>query len=425
LKKTKTNPPISAKRTIPLLILFAALACGSFSSGASARPRPGGQTDTRAEVYNLRSYTHPNSTRIVLDIGATREYVFAESRETGQINVDIFQARLNPSVSEGSVPTGGDYIGAVRLTQKSANTVRLTAAVNFSRIKNFQVFPLREPFRIVIDIFPLEPGEAPAPARPAGDKTAPPEKPSTVPARSPLPTRSGYSLARQLGIGVGKIVIDPGHGGVDPGCLDAEGHLEKDIALDISLRLKALLAGHGTMKVTLTRESDILVPLETRTWLANKEKADLFLSVHVNAFRDKARRGVQTFFLNFNPDPQVQELAARENATSTKTMAGLGEILQKLLNNTRILESRDLAQIIQSNLVKCLSRQYSEIKDLGTRGAPFYVLIGLDRPAVLVEVSHFSNATEAARLMDPAYRQKIAQGIYEGLLDYIHSLGKG
>jgi N-acetylmuramoyl-L-alanine amidase len=405
------------------------LAFSSFSSTAPARPGRGGQTDTRAEVYNLRSYTHPNSTRIVLDIGATREYIFTESRETGQINVDIFQARLNPSVSEGSVPTGGDYIGAVRLTQKSANTVRLTAAVNFSRIKNFQVFPLREPFRIVIDIFPLEPGEAPAPVppptRPAGDKTAPPEKTTAAPSRAPLPTRSGYSLARQLGIGVGKIVIDPGHGGLDPGCLDAEGHMEKDVTLDISLRLKALLAKHPDMKVTLTRESDIRVPLETITWLANKEKSDLFVSVHVNAFRDKARRGVQTFFLNFNPDPQVQELAARENATSTKTMAGLGEILQKLLNNTRILESRDLAQIIQSNLVKCLSRQYSEIKDLGTRGAPFYVLIGLDRPAVLVEVSHFSNAKEAARLMDPAYRQSIAQGIYEGLLDYIHSLGKG
>jgi N-acetylmuramoyl-L-alanine amidase len=409
-----------------VVILFAALTFSSFSSTAPGR---GGQTDTRAEVYNLRSYTHPNSTRIVLDIGATREYVFSESRETGQINVDIFQARLNPSVSEGSVPTGGDYIGAVRLIQKTQNTVRLTAAVNFSRIKNYQVFPLREPFRIVIDIFPLEPGESPPPAppptRPAGDKTAPPEKTTAAPSRAPLPTRSGYSLARQLGIGVSKIVIDPGHGGVDPGCLDAEGHMEKDITLDISLRLKVLLAKHPAMKVILTRESDIRVPLETITWLANKEKSDLFVSVHVNAFRDKARRGVQTFFLNFNPDPQVQELAARENATSTKTMAGLGEILQKLLNNTRILESRDLAQIIQSNLVKCLSRQYSEIKDLGTRGAPFYVLIGLDRPAVLVEVSHFSNAAEAARLMDPTYRQRIAQGIYEGLLDYIHSLGKG
>jgi N-acetylmuramoyl-L-alanine amidase len=313
--------------------------------------------------------------------------------------------------------------------QKSANTVRLTAAVNFSRIKNYQVFPLRDPFRIVVDIFPLEPGEAPAPApptaRPAGDKTPPIEKPAASSSRAPLPTRSGYSLARQLGIGVSKIVIDPGHGGVDPGCLDAEGHMEKDVTLDISLRLKALLAARRDIDVILTRETDILVPLETRTVLANQKKADLFVSVHVNAFRDKARRGVETFFLNFSPDPRVNELAARENATTTKTIGEMDKIIKRIVESSKIIESRELAQKIQTNLVQCLSRQYSDIKDLGAKGGPFWTLIGSGMPSVLVEVSHFSNPKEAARLMDPTYRQKIAQGIYDGLLDYIQSLGKG
>jgi N-acetylmuramoyl-L-alanine amidase len=425
LKKTKTNPSLSAKRAVTLLVLFAALAPGSFSSAAPARSAPRGQTDTRAEVYNLRSYTHPNFTRIVVDIGVVREYTAAESREAGQINVDIFQARLNPIVSEGSVPSGGDYIGAVRLMQKSPLTVRLTAAVNFSRIKRYQVFHVLDPFRIVIDIFPLDPGEAPEPAPLAAGKTAPPSKQPTTPVHPAQPARSGYSMARQLGLGVRTIVIDPGHGGVDPGCLDDSGHLEKEVNLDISLRLKALLVAHRDIDVILTRETDILVPLETRTVLANQKKADLFISVHVNAFRDKGRRGVETFFLNFSPDPRVNELAARENATTTKTIGEMDKIIRKIVESSKIIESRELAQKIQTNLVQCLSRQYSDIRDLGAKGGPFWTLIGSGMPSVLVEVSHFSNPKEAVRLMDPAYRQKIAQGIYDGLLGYIQSLGKG
>jgi N-acetylmuramoyl-L-alanine amidase len=342
-----------------------------------------------------------------------REYAAAESREAGQITVDIFQARLNPIVNEGAVPTGGDYIGAVRVVQKSPSTVRLTAAVNFSRIKRYQVFHVLDPFRIVVDIFPLDAGETQEPARPA---TA---------IHPPQPAKSGYSMARQLGLGVRTIVIDPGHGGVDPGCLDDAGHPEKEVNLDISLRLKALLAARKDIDVILTRETDIHVPLETRTVLANQKKADLFISIHVNAFIDKRRRGIETFFLNFSPDPRVNELAARENATTTKTIGEMEKIIKKIVETSKVIESRELAQKIQANLILNLSRQYSEIKDLGTRGGPFWVLIGSGMPAVLVEVSHFSNPKEAARLMETAYRQRIAQGIYEGLLGYIQSLGKG
>ncbi|MGD0782671.1 MAG: N-acetylmuramoyl-L-alanine amidase [Candidatus Aminicenantales bacterium] len=408
---------------------LAAAACflvPAASGGPAPRPAtPPGQTDTRAEVYNLRSYTHPNFTRIVVDIGVLREYAAVESREAGQINVDIFQARLNPIVSEGSVPTGGDYIGAVRIIQKSPTTVRLTAAVNFSRIKRYQVFHVLDPFRIVVDIFPLDQGEAPEPAPPAAAKTGPPAKGPSASVHPAQPARSGYSMARQLGLGVRTIVIDPGHGGVDPGCLDDAGHVEKEVTLDISLRLKALLATRKDIDVILTRETDIHVPLETRTVLANQKKADLFISIHVNAFRDKSRRGIETFFLNFSPDPLVNELAARENATTTKTIGAMESIIKKIVETSKIIESRELAQKIQADLVQYLSRQYSEIKDLGTRGGPFWVLIGSGMPAVLVEVSHFSNPKEAARLMDPSYRQKIAQGIFEGVLDYIQSLGKG
>jgi N-acetylmuramoyl-L-alanine amidase len=302
------------------------------------------------------------------------------------------------------------------------STVRLQAAVNFGRIERTQVFPLQDPFRIVVDIFPLEPGEAPAP--PPAKSTRPPEPESKTP-QPAKPASSGYTMARQLGLGIKTIVIDPGHGGIDPGCLDAKGHMEKVTALDISQRLKALLTAGGEFDVILTRDSDIHVPLETRTVLANQKKADLFISIHVNAYSDKRRRGIETFFLNISPDPQVKELAARENATTSKTIGEMEAILSRLAQSSRIVESHELAQKIQGNLVQYLSRAYAGVQDLGTRGGPFWVLIGSDMPAVLVEVSHFSNVEEAARLQDVAYRQKAAEGIAAGIRAYRKSLGKG
>ena len=231
----RTLPPLAAA----VLSLLAAAAGGTGSPALS----PVQAVDPRAEVYNLRTYTHANFTRLVLDIGVLREFVTAEARDTGMITVDILQARLNPMVPTAVVPTGGDYIGGVRLIQKTPSTVRLQAAVNFGRIKRTQVFPLQDPFRIVVDIFPREPGEAPDPP-PA--KAPRPGEPVTKAPQPAKPASSGYTMARQLGLGIKTIVIDPGHGGADPGCLDAKGHMEKVTALDISQRLKALLTAGGS-----------------------------------------------------------------------------------------------------------------------------------------------------------------------------------
>ncbi len=404
--------------TAAVLSLLAAAAGGAGSLALS----PVQTVDPRAEVYNLRTYTHANFTRLVLDIGVLREFVTSEARDTGMITVDILQARLNPMVPTAVVPTGGDYIGGVRLIQKTPSTVRLQAAVNFSRIKRTQVFPLQDPFRIVVDIFPREPGEAPA-AAPA--KAPRPDEPGTKTPQPAKPATSGYTMARQLGLGIKTIVIDPGHGGADPGCLDAKGHMEKVTALDISQRLKALLTAGGEFDVILTRDSDIHVPLETRTVLANQKRADLFISVHVNAFSDKRRRGIETYYLDVNQDQRVKELAARENATTSKTIGEMDAIMDRLKRSSRMGESQELAQKIQGNLIQYLSRSYPDVKDLGTRGGPLWVLIGSDMPAVLVEVSHFSNVEEAARLQEVAYRQKAAEGIAAGIRAYRKSLGKG
>jgi N-acetylmuramoyl-L-alanine amidase len=371
-----------------------------------------------AEIHNLRYYTHPNFTRIVLDVSVLREYVWNETLTPSEITVDVFQARLNPIVPEESAPSRADYLKRLRIAQKSPTTVRLTIEADLSRVRLYQVYNVADPFRIVIDIYPKD-KTGPA----ATEAPAPAPKPKTPQPAEPV--RGGYSLARQLGLGVRTIILDPGHGGSDPGCLDPAGPQEKDLNLDIALRLKAILEAETDLSVILTRETDIHVPLETRTVVANQRKADLFISIHVNAFRSKTRRGIETFFLNFSPDPAVNELAARENATTTKTIGEMDKIIRKIAQNSRIIESRVLAEKIQANLVQYLARRYANVKDLGAKGGPFWTLLGSEMPSILVEVAHLSNPDESKRLQDPAFRQNAARGIFEGLAAYIRSLGKG
>lgn len=359
------------------------------------------------EITNLRSYTHPTHTRIVVDIGSLREFSSAELKEPDRIYVDIYQARLNPILHGKTFYEKCDYLKEIRIAQKSPTTVRLVAELDFGKVERYQVFPLFDPFRVVVDIFPKE--------------TAPDAK-SPQP---PQPTTSGYSMARQLGLGIQTVVIDPGHGGQDPGCISRRGNREKDIVLDVGLELKNLLADGKALDVVMTRESDVYIPLENRTVIANQKKADLFISIHANAHRNRKRQGVETFFLNFSPDPQVNEIAARENATSTKTIGEMKDTIKKIVQNSKIVESRDLAEKIQKNLVKCLSQKYGAVQNLGVKGGPFWVLIGGEMPSVLVEISHLSNSQEEERLRSPAYRKQVARGIYEGILEYMRSLGKG
>lgn len=396
-----------------LLFLAAAAAIGA----AQTAPAVKQEGPALAEVYNVRSYSHPNYTRIVLDVGVLREYVWNEIKDPSEINVDVMQARLNPIVPGSFDPAGSGYIKRLRVTQKTPTTVRLTIEADMARVRRYEIFNLFDPFRIVIDIYPKDtpPGSPMITTPPPAEKIPKPAQPA----------RGGYSLARQLGLGVRTIILDPGHGGADPGCLDPAGPQEKDLTLDIALKLKAILEAESDLAVLLTRETDIRVPLETRTIVANQQKADLFISIHVNAFRLKTRRGIETFFLNFSPDPMVNELAAKENATTTKTIGEMEKIIKKIAQNSRIVESRELAQMIQTDLTKSLSRRYTDVKDLGAKGGPFWTLLGSEMPSVLVEVAHLSNPVEAKRLQDPAFRQNVARGIFEGIKSYIRSLGKG
>jgi len=394
------------------------------------------QDDPRAEIVNLRKYTHPNFTRVVLDIGKLREYTFGELRDPGRIYIDVLQAKLNPILQGQSYPVKAEYVSQIRISQKTTSTVRLVVDVEFSRIQSYRVYHLFDPFRLVVDIYPhggqgqvpaqsQTPAQTPTPAgKPPqpGDRIHPAVKRQVDPND---PNFNGTSLARQLGLGVRTIVIDPGHGGPRPGTIGKSGLQEKEVNLGVALALRKLLREKAGLDAILTRESDVDVTLEDRTVIANQKRADLFVSIHSNAHRDRKRGGVETFFLNVSPDPSVVELAAAENATSTKNIGEMKSILQKIVQNSKVQESRELAEMIQRNLVKALSQDLPSIKNLGVKGGPFWVLIGGEMPSVLVEISHLSNAREEAKLRTKKYQELAAQGIYDGIVEYIRSLGKG
>jgi N-acetylmuramoyl-L-alanine amidase len=381
-----------------------------------------GQTDPRVEIVNLRRFTHPNFTRVVLDIGKLREYTFGELKDPGRIYVDVLQAKLNPLLHNQSYPVKADYISQIRIAQKTASTVRLVVDVDFSRIESYRVYHLPDPFRLVVDIYPRGGAETPPPATPPGDKTPP-----TVKRNVDLkdPKLNGTSFARQLGLGVRTVVIDPGHGGPRPGTIGKSGLQEKEINLAVARALQKLLKEKAGIDAILTRDSDVDVGLEDRTVIANQKRADLFVSIHTNGHRDRRRGGVETFFLNISPDQAVIELAAAENATSTKNIGDMKEILKKIVQNSKVQESLELAKDIQKNLVRSLRQDLPSIKDLGVKGGPFWVLIGGEMPSVLVEISHLSNAKEESKLKTAKYRQLAAQGIFDGIMEYVHSLGKG
>ncbi len=368
------------------------------------------QGDTCVEIANLLYHTHPSFTRIVLDIGQLREFSSNQLTSPGRVYVDIYQTKLNPILQGKTITVDNAYIKQIRIAQSTHSTVRVVVDVDVNSVKRYDVFPLLNPFRIVLDIYPNE-----------ASSTSPASKVS----KTPKPTSSGYSMVRQLGLGIQRIVIDPGHGGKDPGCIGKEGTYEKDIVLDVCARLKKLLLQNKGLEIILTRETDIFVPLENRATIANQKKADIFISVHVNAYSNRKRAGVETFYLNFNQDPDVLKVAARENATANKNISQLGDILEKIIRTSKLLESRDLANRLQESLITRLALKYQGIKNLGVKGGPFWVLKGGEMPSVLVEISHLSNPLEEKRLKTPQYRQAVAQGIYEGILQYIESLGKG
>jgi N-acetylmuramoyl-L-alanine amidase len=242
-------------------------------------------------------------------------------------------------------------------------------------------------------------------------------------AREAQPTASGErSLTRVLGLKIGKIVIDPGHGGHDTGTIGPNGLEEKDLVLDVSRRLGKLLQTRLGAEVIYTRKDDTFIPLETRTAIANEEAADLFVSVHANSSHDPDARGVETYYLNFTSSPEALEVAARENAVSEKSIHELQDLVKKIALKEKIDESQEFASDVQNSLHSGLAVKNPGLRDRGVKKAPFIVLIGANMPSILAEISFVSNPGDERRLESADYRQKIAESLYRGIAKYVSGL---
>ena len=300
-----------------------------------------------------------------------------------------------------------DVVRHIRLGQHPNETTRIV--LDIERVSRYSVFTLYNPYRLVVDAQRLPE------LRAQSDLDLP------VPAIPTANSTGTFSLARQLGLGISRVVIDPGHGGHDPGAQDG-GLSEAALVLDIAHRLEKRLLSQPQIGVVLTRRTDRFVSLEERTAIANRENADLFLSIHANASTNRNLHGVETYFLNFASDPEAEAVAARENSASGGSMHNLSSIVRAIALNNKLDESRDLAETVQHAMIEKLRPANPGLHDLGVKQAPFAVLIGAVMPSVLAEISFITHRTEGELLKTGDYRNRITEALFDAIVKYQRSL---
>ncbi len=411
-------------------------------------------------VTGLRSWSHPGSDRIVIDTSGTAEYRVYRAANPERLFLEIPHSR--PWIDNSRQIThkvNSDLVGRVRVSEASPETTRII--FDLAGSPEFRVVKLRAPNRIVVE---LSPGKSisrqkdphpqlpavisraegsPTPVPGASDRDAgasgilqqvSPEAASSTtrvlpalhPAVANAPAKPAsdatHSFARVLGLKVTRIVIDAGHGGHDDGTVGPHGVREKDIVLDVALRLATLVRSRLNAEVILTRSDDTFVPLTERTAIANEHNADLLLSIHANSSPTPSVAGIETYLLNLTGSPGAIAVAARENAGSDKSIGDLRDLVQSIALNDKAAESQTFAAAIQSSLFAQAVKSNSAARDRGVRRAPFVVLIGARMPSVLAEIGFLSNARDENNLNTPAYRQNIAESLCRGLIAYSKSL---
>ena len=398
-------------------------------------------------IRDIRRLPLPDGVRVSIEMDGEAAYRAERLENPRRLFFDIKGTRTVLSLQDATIRFGEELVREIRLGRHPDNTTRVV--MDLQDVEHFSVFTLYDPFRLIIDFqrqgtakrspgaggaaaaaasrtAPASRPASQAAATPASDSTAPlparPVSPAVVPPAAPAANGNGqFSIARQLGLGVSRIVLDAGHGGHDPGAR-ANGINEAELVLDVTLRLRDLLEKQPGFEVILTRDRDVFVPLEERTAIANREGADLFLSIHANASRNPNARGIETYFLNFATNREAEAVAARENSASGRTMHNLPDIVRAIALNNKIDESRDFATMVQQSMVRRLSARNREVRNLGVKQAPFVVLIGASMPSILAEISFVTHKQEAALLKSAAYRQQIAESLLEGILRYQQSL---
>ncbi len=359
-------------------------------------------------VTGLRFWSNPTYTRLVIDADAkiSFTYRFLKKKPAVQmpprLYVDLKRSILGEDIKK-FVPIDDNLLRNVRAAQKSNNSVRVV--IDIKSFKTFKVFSLQNPFRIVVDVW---------------GRTYAAKKTKPSPARTKNTDVTPGALAKQLALGVRRIVIDPGHGGHDfgaPGYF--KGVYEKNIVLQIARKLAKKIRKKLGIEVVFTRNSDRYLSLENRTAIANTKNADLFISIHTNSAKNRHAYGMETYFLNLAMDNDAILVAARENATSTKHISDLERILIDLMHSAKVNESSRLAGYVQESLYQHMKRRYKRIKNKGVKQAPFYVLLGAQMPSILIETSFISNARECKRLLNDNYQEHLVDAIVKGIKYYI------
>jgi N-acetylmuramoyl-L-alanine amidase len=371
------------------------------------------------------------TTRVVLDLERSAHFSVFTLYDPYRIVVDITRAGNSavPAIlGTASPPSKADKVVRAAAVEPTT-TVPLPMVPATSILEHVDV-PADADVKPAPQVDSVSPGATLSPGRGSSDKGNEKTKEKgdeksdsalVAPAPPAVNLEGRFSLSRQLGLGISRIVIDPGHGGHDPGA-QSRGSSEADLVLDIALRLEQLLTRETGAEVVLTRRTNVFVPLEERTAIANRTNADLFLSIHANASRNAKARGVETYFLNFASTPDAEAVAARENSASGRTMHSLPDIVKAITLNNKLDESRDFATFVQREMVSNLSSANKDLRDLGVKQAPFVVLIGAGMPSVLAEISFITHSQEGKLLRSKAYRQKIAEALYEGVARYQRSL---
>ncbi|MBU0484877.1 MAG: N-acetylmuramoyl-L-alanine amidase [Proteobacteria bacterium] len=355
-----------------------------------------------ANLLPLRYWSTNNYTRVVIETSSPvkyQEYLLEKNdNNPRRLYVDLENCQITPDLQK-NIPIDDGLLRRVRTGQYSQDSVRIV--LDTLSLDDYKIFSLQEPFRIVIDV--------------KGQK----KSTITIAEKS---TPEAPSLVQQLGLGIRRIVLDPGHGGKDSGAIGPGGMMEKDIVLNVAHKVAQKMRNELSCEVILTRDKDVFIPLEERTAIANTKEGDLFISIHANADPTKRARGVETYFLDLAKNKNAMQVAARENSSSASQLSDLQTILNDLIQNSKMQESVKLAEYIQENMVNGLSEKYSDINDLGVKQAPFIVLIGARMPSILSEIAFISNPKEAKRLRSDKFLDHVADQIVAGVSQYVTDL---
>ncbi|MFN3567345.1 MAG: N-acetylmuramoyl-L-alanine amidase [Caldimicrobium sp.] len=398
------------------------------------------------KVLKIEPITGEDYTRIIIDLSGNFEYraqaLSPQEDKPPRVYVDIFPATLSDTLQR-AFDIQDKHLQRIRVGQFDRQTVRVV--LDMHSLIQYRLFKVNDPPQLIIDLIGKEKKKREIltkketttsseegknlklskvlKSRKEPEKSEKVGKSEKAKEEAVKSETSYINLARQFGLGIKRIMLDPGHGGEDPGALGPNGLKEKDVVLKLAKLLGEKLSEKlPNVEILYTRTSDVFIPLAKRPALANTMKADLFISIHLNASSDPNSRGIETYYLNFTTDPEAMRVAALENRVNDKGLADLQDLVKAILANTKLNESRLLAEKVQKELVRYLSSYYPDVVDRGVKYAPFLVLVGTRMPAILIEADFITNPISAERLMREEYIERLAEGIARGVVNYIQSL---